>query len=265
MGITCSGKSEFLKRFDGHPNIAVVSVGKEFRRRYPPERFRGLAAMVDTEVEAWEIFTEQYKAAFENVNTRVILIDGQPRAWFQIDKMFRVIGYFDLVNFMQTELKFLLLHAPEEVIRSRIEKRFALGEPLERQTCTGDGFEDRAAILANRALASDRFINDSVQLYNVITELMFRGLDIEVVYESTMHTAEAQVLAAAKNDTSVAPLFLSQGPVDMDAITKMAINQPHSTIASSDAFGQLASGMGVSPGVYRGEPTPQQEAERKVF
>lgn len=151
-GTTCVGKSTFMAQAQEimGSRVGLVEVGKEMRRRYPPERFRGLGAMEDTEDEVFEIYTAQLRKAF-GANCDFILVDGQPRLPSQID---RVLSFFPAVT-----KKVWWLFAEEETVNRRLNHRFKEDE---------EGFK----------LAQQRVTNDKVQLYPIAWELLHRRIPI---------------------------------------------------------------------------------------
>lgn len=78
MGITCSGKDTLAERMQElHPdNVGLIQIGKEMRKRHPPEYFKGLGAMAHTETEVWSIFEEQKKLSEDK---KLIVLTGVPR------------------------------------------------------------------------------------------------------------------------------------------------------------------------------------------
>lgn len=143
MGITSVGKSTFIN--SAPPDrVAKVEVGKEMRRRYPPERFRGLAAMPDTEDEVFEIYQEQLREAYRS-GKEFILVDGQPRMVSQIR---RVMEFYPMIP-----REAIWLHVDDTILEERIEARFP-DDP------------------GSRELAVKRMTNDKTQLFPVIFELL---------------------------------------------------------------------------------------------
>ena len=107
MGPTGAGKSTVVGNADvytqlndniiglSYRSFHAVEVGKEFRKRYPPEYFDGKAAMPHTEDEAFSIFQEQFIKAIDHHTNMcqinpdyesVILVDGYPRTPLQVDR-----------------------------------------------------------------------------------------------------------------------------------------------------------------------------------
>lgn len=145
MGPTCSGKSTFIQSLltTNPDTIGAIEVGKEMRRRHPPEYFNGLGAMEHTEKEVWDIFEEQFEA---NRGKRIILVDGQPRLPSQVDKL------IDFASKHLHTLYYLLFNVTKEETFERLQKRHA---------------DD----LKSQALGFARSTNDKVQLYDVLVEL----------------------------------------------------------------------------------------------
>lgn len=159
LGVTNVGKSTLLSSLDKE-EFATVEIGKEMRRRYPPEFFKGKAAMSETEDEAFRILTEQLKEA----NGRPVVIDGQPRMRSQVTRVLDTL----------TNPHFILLTCYDEELRRRINAR--------------DSDE------ANRELSRQRLINDKVQLYDVLTALIYLKEHVEV-FNSMSHTLNTEVKA----------------------------------------------------------------------
>lgn len=142
MGITNSGKSTIInaaKAIDYY-KIGFVEVGKEMRRRYPPETFKGKGAMASTEDEVLEIYHEQLQAAKDS-GAKLIFIDGQPRMACQVPMMLE-----------NPNRKFLVIKEDDEVILERIKNRDTDPKAVE--------------------LSMLRFNNDKVQLFDVMTALL---------------------------------------------------------------------------------------------
>jgi len=116
MGVTNTGKSTLLAEAAKIERVGLIEVGKELRRRHPPEYFNGFAAMKHTEDEVWEIFGEQYDAA-KSAGCSVVLADGQPRI---IEQVGRIVGY-DLGSGFSV----LHLYASRETLTQRARERDA--------------------------------------------------------------------------------------------------------------------------------------------
>lgn len=86
MGATSTGKSTFMDFAESvlGNHVALIQVGKEFRKRYPPEHFKGSAAPDHTEKEAIAIFDEMLYASLARTGVDLILVDGQPRRESQV-------------------------------------------------------------------------------------------------------------------------------------------------------------------------------------
>lgn len=154
FGTTCVGKDYFIETaLDRYPNIfGAVQVGKEFRKRYPPEHFEGKGALIKTEDEAFDIFCEQWTKSFD-AGKKYILVSGQPRLQSQVKR---------LSDFVQGKQTILFLWVPDEVIHRRIEDRFK----------TDDNW---------RAAAKQRFINDKIQLFDVLFTLFENQIPVRTV------------------------------------------------------------------------------------
>jgi hypothetical protein len=147
FGVTCTGKDYLVeKALQMYPNIfGAVQVGKEFRRRYPPEHFQGMGAPAHTEDEAYQIFLDELNKVSDK--NRVLIV-GQPRRASHVDRIYR--KYPGLI---------LWLHAKDVVLEERINKRFP---------------DD----LKSKELAIQRLANDRIQLYDTLYELSKYHADI---------------------------------------------------------------------------------------
>jgi len=143
MGVTCAGKDYFVERaLDQFPNtFGAVQVGKEMRKRYPPEHFLGTGAPQHTEKEAVQIYEEELQKRIEE-NKKVIFVVGQPRRLSQIETTIR-----------QNPGEVLLFHVSPETQVKRMMTRFS---------------NDAKSML----LSCQRIDNDRIQLYDVIFQLM---------------------------------------------------------------------------------------------
>ena len=148
-GSTCVGKSTLMQKAkDYSSKVGLCEVGKEFRKKYPPEYFRGQGAPAHTQDEALDILKEFYEKYKEK---KFLLVDGQPRDESQLDTI------LDL--FQDHEQNVWWLFADKHDIRSRIWERFP--DDLE-----------------SRKLAFERVDNDRIQLFDVAWGLLDKGLKI---------------------------------------------------------------------------------------
>jgi hypothetical protein len=153
MGITCTGKDYFIERaMQRHPTLfGCVQVGKEFRRRYTASHFQGSAAPDHTEREAIEIFEEQHEQAVKD-GFKYILVSGQPRRLSQIEPCL-TFSKGGTIIFMRT---------PHETILERLSIRFENDK---------EGYD----------LSMQRLVNDKIQLYDVIFELLDRQIEFRTL------------------------------------------------------------------------------------
>lgn len=148
LGTTCAGKSYFIdKALERYPEkFAAVEVGKEFRRRHPPEYFQGSAAPDHTEQEAITIFNELHEQALQTGRPN-ILVSGQPRRLSQL---------------APTALRYpgtmLWLYAEPAVLRERAMARDQTEEELK--------------------LSLARIDNDRIQIFDLLFEMLKHGLSI---------------------------------------------------------------------------------------
>lgn len=167
-GVTNSGKSSFIRdllndidKVQSDPEVAdrlmdafgegfyikagAVHVGKEMRKLFPPEHFQGKGAMKETEETALQLYA---KGMEENSGCDVVAVDGQPRMKSQIPLV------MDLSKGPTLSRFYVFLTCPDEELVRRLEQR-----------------DDS---LMARELSEKRLVNDRVQLYDVITELICR-------------------------------------------------------------------------------------------
>jgi adenylate kinase family enzyme len=147
MGVTCSGKSTFIQSKAKDKRFGSIEIGKEMRKRHTPDYFNSLGAMPHTEKEVWEIFEQQYAAV---ANAQVILIDGQPRLPSQVSRL------MDHAKWVGRELHYVFFSVDKDETFRRLMGRF----PNDAQS---------------QALSLARSINDKVQLYDVVVELVRLG------------------------------------------------------------------------------------------
>ncbi len=156
LGITCTGKDTLVERMvEKYPDVGAVQVGKEFRKRYPPERFKGLGAMPDTEKESWEIFDEQLALCKDK---SIVLITAQPRMESQVN---------EIMNRCVIKPEFYALTCSKEELQRRIIKRFDNQE---------EGW---------LTLAQQRVNNDKIQLYEVLLTLAKWDVSLAGVLDTT--------------------------------------------------------------------------------
>lgn len=174
IGVTNVGKSTLLDhlRASGDQRYGFIEVGKELRRRYPPEFFNGQGAMKETEREVWQIWDEQYyHAAFQGAE--IILSDGQPRMAEHVGCMRSRVGAFPLLQ----------LHAPLPLLQSRAALRDSTPEA--------------------RQLSQQRLTNDYRQLYEVLSEYAYHihsaPLVIKTDEPNWLDTAESALLVMRTN------------------------------------------------------------------
>ena len=165
MGITCVGKSTFMEKTKDVLNskVGLVEVGKEMRKRYLPERFRGQAAMEDTEDEVFEIYTEQVDQ-FIRAECNLILVDGQPRFESQVSRIWE--------HLPEIKRSCLWLFVSDEVVTARINKRF----PKDA---------------SSHGLSVKRITNDKIQLFPVLWQLLNRNIKITSLHHHSVFDYES--------------------------------------------------------------------------
>lgn len=171
MGMTCAGKSTLFDYFSdkiskGILNFGLIEVGKEMRKRYPPEHFQGQSNPKHTAQEAWQIFLGQY-AEHKQSGKKIILCDGQPR---DIDQTHAMVTDFPNAHY-------IMLDVPHNLRRARAVQRF----PIEQKE--------------NHDLTMKRLYNDYRGGFEVLLTLARLGRAVHVVGGSNPveHTANTFV------------------------------------------------------------------------
>jgi adenylate kinase family enzyme len=158
LGNTGSGKTTVMELVcERNPRRASgISVGKELRKRYPPDYFEGQAAPQKTELEAMQIYREfvDYHTNPES-HAQLILVDGQPRNTSQVAACLQVPtpGW---------RHEFLLFHVGELVRWQRLINRDAASEGA-------------------LALANQRLTGDYKNTYEVMIEIARLGLKLQIL------------------------------------------------------------------------------------
>lgn len=152
IGTTCVGKDYLIETAcTKYPHLfGAVQVGKELRRRHPPEYFQGLGCAPACYDEALDIYREQWKLN-QMIGKKYILVSGQPREMSQVQPV---------LDFAKGTVVWMF--APHDVIMERLEKRFANDT-------------------SSKELALQRLKNDRVQLYDTIFELLTNGHTIKTL------------------------------------------------------------------------------------
>jgi len=172
LGVTNTGKSSVMQdspkyAMDCFKNVGLVQVGKEMRRRYPPTHFNGMGAPDNIELEAIEIFLEQLKQRKQQ-RCDLILVDGQPRRYSQIDIM--------------------LNHAPRRAFLHLTASHEVL---LERAAVRDSEDPDKLS------LSLARLKNDKIQLYDVLSELSLMQERV-LTYDTSKHSQLQTAYAVAQ-------------------------------------------------------------------
>lgn len=156
-GVTCTGKSSFLIYCSAlKKEIGVVEVGKELRKKYPPDYFEGSGAPKKTEKEAMKICLTGIGANIEQ-GKKIILVDGQPRRESQVSIL--------LKNTAKYKRLYLELVCSEEEQLRRMKLRF----PNDKESLQ---------------LAQLRFYKDKVDLAKVKMEMLIQ-VEIHPTYINT--------------------------------------------------------------------------------
>jgi len=147
IGPSCAGKGTFIASERNRENVAFVEVGREFRKRYPPEHFRGCGSPDHLEAEALQIFQEQFTAALTDCPD-IIYVDGQPRRTSQV---------IPTAPPQFNRRMYLIISAADTVLAARALQRFG-GE-------NNEGY----------AICRKRAVNDRVDLFDVLHALILKG------------------------------------------------------------------------------------------
>lgn len=79
LGVTCTGKTTVIKEIEQKfIGVRSVLIGQELRKKYPPEFFRGMGAMPETEEEVIRILRDAIED-FLTSDDELLLVDGAPR------------------------------------------------------------------------------------------------------------------------------------------------------------------------------------------
>lgn len=161
LGITCAGKDTLMEYIaSNYEGVGLVQVGKEMRKRHPPEYFKGLGAMQSTEEEVRQIYCEQYGQVKHN---RLVLVSSQPRLISQVSFVYEVDGH--------RKRAFLFIRASDAEINHRVNERFPNWRTDESH-------------LKSRELSLQRINNDRIQNYDTILEIISQGDDDILVYDT---------------------------------------------------------------------------------
>lgn len=150
IGISGCGKSTFINETVAqYPDeFGAIQVGKEMRKRYPPEFFKNRGAMEETEDVVFQIFEEQYN---NNKGKKIVLVDGQPRMPSQVDKLVSLFLTF----------RVMVLNTEHSVLQCRAESR--------------------SADKKEHAFHINRIMNDYQDLYSVLAAIACSPVTIPVI------------------------------------------------------------------------------------
>lgn len=171
MGVTNTGKSTIMETMRGYEyaGVGLVEVGKMMRAKYPPDYFKGQGAPQHTQTEAWKMMTDGI-AAHADAGRKVVLIDGQPRNWEQMEWALA----------MPNPKTFLHLWAPPQTRLERAHKRDATD-------------------LEKLKLTLARLQDDVIKLYDIISFLHLRGERVEAIDTTSRQYAPFPVLKSIVN------------------------------------------------------------------
>ncbi len=156
MGCTCVGKSELIVAIKERwgDEFGFVQVGKEFRKKYPPEYFKGQANPEFCHLEALKMYVESMNTCLER-NVKAIIVDGQPRN--------NQVQFMVNQTFLGCSKYFFLLHAPAQARLERAKALFA-NDP--------ESFN----------LAERRVIDDERSHYNMLVDLLCTDSRLKIVH-----------------------------------------------------------------------------------
>jgi adenylate kinase family enzyme len=149
IGTTNSGKSTVAEKLVT-PDIGLIQVGKQLRKKYPPEFFKGSGSPDHIEEEALSMLVDLLS---EHQDKKVILIDGQPRRVEQVDPLLQLFP----------DLEVIWLYETNDVLFARGMERAKSGEDLN--------------------LNLKRIDNDVLDLYHVLYELKLKNIPIHITTE----------------------------------------------------------------------------------
>lgn len=155
LGNTGAGKTTIMDTLHARNTDAVahISVGRELRKRYPPNYFDGQAAPQKTEVEALELYDLFIYANKRKPQVKLIVVDGQPRRASQVSAI--------LSLHQDCPKRFLLIHADHDVREERLHGRDR-GDPEKVK------------------LAMARLNNDYRNQYECMIELTRFGRELQI-------------------------------------------------------------------------------------
>lgn len=147
-GPTCVGKTTTLDAVIADPNNNAVGcfIGREMRRRHPPEYFDGAMASEKTEPEVRDIFMDVY-VDFLKSDKQFLLCDGIPRLPSQ-------------VRFLNDVFKNTHMEAPRSLSVALVV--FTLSD-----TVRAERMRQRGGTASEQALAEVRFHKDKAMLQDV--------------------------------------------------------------------------------------------------
>lgn len=155
MGANGCGKTATIERVMAMSPKGVcahVHVGRMLREKYPTSKFKGRAAVEETEDEAMALMESGIKQAIRDGAT-FIFVDGQPRTQQQVDRFMSLIQIEKDNPLCGVMLCSILLHATTGARFDRIQDRDH-GDP-ERLS-----------------LSRERLHNDLIDGYGVICKMM---------------------------------------------------------------------------------------------
>lgn len=168
LGVTCVGKDTLIEHLAStNQDVGAIQVGKEFRKRYTAGHFKGLGAMASTEDEAFAIYTEQAALIKDK---RYKFVSSQPRLITQVARIEE--------SEPGAKRLYVFIRASDEAIQQRIDIRF----------------ENMINIIEAKELAKQRVINDRIQNYDVLLELIKRQAEIIILDSCPIEELAATVM-----------------------------------------------------------------------
>ena len=180
MGPSGCGKTSIIEQImrEAEPGVCHhVHVGRMLRAKYPVEKFKGRAAVEETEPEAIALMEEGILEGLRNGAT-YIFVDGQPRTPQQVDRLMSIIALSEDdmgendARFVGAMLCSVLLFATTGVRFDRLQDRDH-GDPQRL------------------ALSRERLHNDLIDGYGVLCRMMLEDWRPEA-FDTSAGTVEQQ-------------------------------------------------------------------------
>lgn len=151
LGVTCSGKTTLIKECISRlPKTRMCLIGQKLREKYPPEFFKGKAALPETEAEVKQILMQAVEE-FAGSDDQLLLIDGAPR-------LPECLTLCEQINWSVFPVSYLFVTCDEAVTNQRSRNR--------------DGNDPQKLQLSQK-----RLVGDKVMAYDVLVEMLrYKGI-----------------------------------------------------------------------------------------